>query len=192
MAVYNLLTCLTSSRYIQRSVIIIFLSEIYITKSLFTSYSALLFWYQLFLFFAAGCSTIKCHYLLSPPSRAPLGAYFHRGGLSGLRESRSTASDYIDFVQGLLIYRCAVLRSVRCVVLCCVLCCVLWRDGAWDGGCRGASISSVSSTADARGRGKIMVREAASTGFGLLVGRGKLQLKQSSPPPWPPPRRRRP
>lgn len=188
MAVYTLLTCLTS-RHIQRPVFIIFLSQIYITKSLFTSYSALLFWYQLFYSLLQGAllsNAIICY----PPQAVRHLVLTFIGGTSPVfmnpdRLPLTTSTSYRGFLY------IDVLYCVVCGVLCCVaLCCVLWRDGAWDGVVVLASFLFDQQLM--RGEGGIMVREAASTGFGLLVGREKLQLKQSSPPPWTPPRRRRP
>lgn len=64
-----------------------------------------------------------------------------------------------------LLYIDVLYCGVYCVVLCC-MCCVLWRDGAWDGVVVLASFLFHQQLMRGGGE-KIMVREAASSGFGL-------------------------
>lgn len=157
----------------------------------------LLFWYQLFIL----CFRVLYYQMplsANPPKPCATWYLLSSGGTSSsLHEFRSTASVYIGFVQGPLIYRCAVLRSVlRCVVLyvLCVVCCVLcvvarWGDGAWDGVVVRASF--LFNQQLTRGGGeKLWFEKRQALVSGYTSRSRKLQLKQSSPPPWSPPQQR--
>lgn len=124
--------------YIQRPVFFIFLSSIQVYKKKKKNHSLhhLARLYSGINFFILCCRVLYYQMPLSaiPPQAVRHLVHTFIGGTSPVfvnpdRLPLTTSTSY----KGYLIYRCAVLRSVRCVVLCCVLCCVLWRDGAWDG-----------------------------------------------------------
>lgn len=144
----------------------------------------LFFWYQLFIL----CFRVLYYQMplsANPPKPCATWCLLSSGGtFSSLHESRSTASVYIGFVQGLLIYRCAVLRSV----LRCVWCCVSWRDGAWDGVVV-LALFLFNQQLMRGGGGKLWFEKRQALVSVYTSRLRKLQLKQSSPPPWSPPRR---